>query len=243
MGTVPDITATIPGPPAVAAPKLDDDTKVTEFHLTGFSRFHNVPINPTQLIVEAIPGFLSKRPLKPGAVLASTNVMKVAAETTRTDVEQMYKQLDKPTHPLLRARVRSDRRIVFIHMGVNMRVSHFQLELQGRNEATFSCPDELGWTPIKRPIDKNNFDISTVCRTTLPLERLVEDLKQKGFGVEMSTDAGRFVCNWVYYNSLQLAKKNDTSSLFVHVPPATVYPIEKQVEFMAALLDSIVSLP
>ncbi|CAN8071625.1 unnamed protein product [Agarophyton chilense] len=243
MGTVPDFAATLQVQQAIASSNSDGDRKVTEFHLTGFSRFHNVPRNPTQSIVEALPAYLATHPLKADAVLASANILKVAAETSRTELQALYNHLDSPSHSALTLRRRPDRRVVFIHLGVNMRATDFELERQARNEATFSCPDELGWTPIKRPIDKNNSDITFVRRTSLCLEKLAEELKRKKLNVHLSTDAGRFVCNWVYYNSLTLADARDASVLFVHVPPVTVCPIDQQVRFIAELLQCIATMP
>lgn len=34
-----------------------------------------------------------------------------------------------------------------IHFGVNSGASRFAIESQAVNEATFRCPDELGWKP------------------------------------------------------------------------------------------------
>lgn len=215
---------------------------VTEFHLTGFSRFHNVPVNPTELVVTALPKYLEEAPLKNRALLASARVLKVAAKSTREELQAMYKGLDVPSHPFIVGKSRAERRIVFVHLGVNVCVNHFQLEIQGRNEATFTCPDELGWTPMKRPIDPDNCDLYSVCRTTLKLDPLISDLRRKGFKVDMSSDAGRFVCNWVYYNSLQLAEANGATALFVHVPPASVVPVGRQTQFIAALMNSIAKM-
>jgi hypothetical protein len=44
--------------------------------------------------------------------------------------------------------------------------------------------------------------------TSLPLQHLVEQLQQAGFErVQVSRDAGRFVCNYTYHKSLQLTCK------------------------------------
>lgn len=39
------------------------------------------------------------------------------------------------------------RNIFQVHFGVNSGASRFALENQAVNEATFRCPDELGWKP------------------------------------------------------------------------------------------------
>lgn len=61
-------------------------------------------------------------------------------------------------------------------------------------------------------------------------------LSKEGFDVMESYDAGRFVCNYVYYHSLRQAQKNGVKSLFVHVPLFMVINQERQLQFIAALL-------
>lgn len=243
MGTVPEAGVLQNLHPAIE--NADDKTGkcYTEFHVTGFSRFHNVPINPTDLTVKALPAYMKDNSPRNRALLASTRVLKVAAESTREELQAMYKGIDAPCHPVIVGKSRAERRIVFVHLGVNVCVNHFQLEIQGKNEATFACADELGWKPIKRPIDPNNSDLSSSCQTTLELDPLMGQMRQKGFKVDLSTNAGRFVCNWVYYNSLMLAEANGAAALFVHVPPASVVPVERQVQFIAELLDAIAAMP
>ena len=34
-----------------------------------------------------------------------------------------------------------------VHMGVNSGASKFAIERKAVNEATFRCPDEMGWQP------------------------------------------------------------------------------------------------
>jgi len=73
-------------------------------------------------------------------------------------------------------------------------------------------------------------------QTTIPVRDIVGQLKKEGFDVMESYDAGRFVCNYVYYHSLRQAQKNGVKSLFVHVPMFVVINEERQLQFIAALL-------
>lgn len=205
----------------------------TEFHVTGFKQFFNVPVNPTELVVNALPSYTAKYPLPEGATIRSTNVFTVAAKTTLRHITSLYNQYVVTSSPQQR------KRTVFVHLGVNMSISKFVLEVQARNEATFSCPDELGWTPIRQSIEKENSDITLTRRSNLDVGRLARHLAQRHFDVDVSYDAGRFVCNWIYYNSLKLAEQNESHALFVHVPSTAVVPLTEQVRFVAALLDTI----
>jgi pyrrolidone-carboxylate peptidase len=85
--------------------------------------------------------------------------------------------------------------------------------------------------------------------TDLPLAELQQRLREAGFNVAVSTDAGRYVCNWTYYRSLQASREVEREvgvkgavrcySLFVHVPSEDVLGIEEQRRFAWLLLKVI----
>lgn len=79
-------------------------------------------------------------------------------------------------------------------------------------------------------------------QTTLPVEEITKALEKKGFEVITSDDAGRFVCNYVYYHSLRFAEQNKTYSLFVHVPLFVAVDEETQMRFTASLLEVLTSV-
>lgn len=223
----------------------------TVFHITGFARFFNVPVNPTELIVHGLPHYLEQCPPKPNVQIASATVLQVSAKTVLEQLNRMYAQIKmastvlKPMSASLpphKAGLRTKNRNVFIHLGVNMGSTRFNLEWKARNEATFSCPDESGWVPLRHAIDPDNGDITCSHRTSIPLLPLVDRLTCMGHSVGISNDAGRFVCNWTYFNSLKLALVHDAHALFVHVPPASLIPIERQIKFIGDLLDCIAQL-
>jgi len=62
----------------------------------------------------------------------------------------------------------------------------------------------------------------------------------KPYEVVISTDPGRFICNWIYYQSLHFSQLNETKSLFIHVPDFSVIPFETQLAFIKELLATIV---
>lgn len=243
-------SAGLADPPSVNKSYSDEEasstlcSSETEFHVTGFQRFFNVPINPTELIVQALPDYLRHHPLKPSAHVASMTVLKVSAETTTQRLVDIYAHHAKSTQTQLLHRKRPPlHRTIFLHLGVNMRADKFYLETHARNEATFSCPDEMGWTPIRHAIDPDNSDIAVTRQTTLDAQTLLKNLTSLGYPVDISRDAGRFVCNWVYFNSLKLSGTHCTHALFVHVPPASVIHIDRQIQFVASVLDCIARLP
>ncbi|KAF7823488.1 pyrrolidone-carboxylate peptidase [Senna tora] len=54
--------------------------------------------------------------------------------------------------------------------------------------------------------------------TCLSVETITKSLKKRAYDVIISDDAERFVCNYVYYNSLRFVEQHGNKSLFVHVP-------------------------
>ncbi|KAH7277884.1 hypothetical protein KP509_38G013300 [Ceratopteris richardii] len=127
-------------------------------------------------------------------------------------------------------------------MGVNSGAQVFAIERKAFNEATFRCPDELGWQPERLPIISDDGEISHFRETDIPVQELVDSLVKRGFDVVSSDDAGRFVCNYVYYHSLSHAATHGTKCLFVHVPPFSKIDAGKQMEFMATLFEVLSSM-
>jgi hypothetical protein len=70
-------------------------------------------------------------------------------------------------------------------------------------------------------------------------------LTRRGHEVQPSLDAGRFVCNLTYYLSLlhsQLGRERDgrpLHSLFLHVPPAEVVPLHRQLHLLLDLMHEV----
>ena len=82
-------------------------------------------------------------------------------------------------------------KLVQIHFGVNSGATRFALENQAVNEATFRCPDELGWKPQRVPIVPSDGAISRTRETTPPVNELTKSLRKTGYDVMPSDDAGR----------------------------------------------------
>ncbi|KDO82373.1 hypothetical protein CISIN_1g030286mg [Citrus sinensis] len=128
-----------------------------------------------------------------------------------------------------------------IHVGVNSGSSKFALERRAVNEATFLCPDQLGWQPQQIPVVLEDGGISRSRQTSLSTEAILKFLKKKGFDVVISDDAGRFVCNYVYYHSLRFAEQKGHKSLFVHVPLFSTIDEDTQMQFVATLFEAVAS--
>ncbi|XWS58061.1 hypothetical protein CRYUN_Cryun08bG0002900 [Craigia yunnanensis] len=206
-------------------------------HVTGFKKFHGVSENPTETIVSNLKEHTKKKGLPKGVILGSCSVLETAGQGALTPLYQTLQSALTGKD----AESSSSGRIIWLHFGVNSGASRFAIEHQAVNEATFRCPDEMGWKPQKVPIIPADGGISRVRQTSLPVEEITKALAKKGYEVMTSDDAGRFVCNYVYYHSLRFAEQNGTKSLFVHVPLFLTIDEETQMKFAASLLELLAS--
>ncbi|URD80359.1 Pyroglutamyl peptidase [Musa troglodytarum] len=211
---------------------------VVTVHVTGFKKFHGVSENPTEIIVRNLKGFMQKKGLPEGLVLGSCNVLEAAGEGA---LPRLYETLQLAVAGQ-RNETSNRGQIIWLHLGVNSGATRFAIENQAVNEATFRCPDEMGWKPQRVPIVYSDGSIARVRETSLPVNEIVKALSKMGYNITPSDDAGRFVCNFVYYHSLLFAEQNGMKSLFVHVPLFLTIDEETQMEFVASLLKVLVSL-
>ncbi|KAL8442157.1 hypothetical protein Emed_007413 [Eimeria media] len=103
-----------------------------------------------------------------------------------------------------------------IHFGVNAKCSVWMLEKAAKNDARFPCKDTKGCVPESREICCS-MPFEARLRCGLPLEDVAAALEQRGHPCSTSEDAGCFVCNYLYFKSLQEAGSSGATALFVHV--------------------------
>ncbi|KAL1828737.1 hypothetical protein DCAR_0207994 [Daucus carota subsp. sativus] len=208
--------------------------KVT-IHVTGFKKFQGVAQNPTETIVTNLKNYVEKRGLAPSVTLGSCEVLETAGDGA---LPMLYKVMESGLSGEYGS---NNEQVVWLHLGVNSGSVKFAIEQQAVNEATFRCPDELGWQPQQLPIVVADGGITQTRQTCCSAEAILQFLKKDGHAVTLSDDAGRYVCNYVYYHSLRFAEQKGHKSLFVHVPLFSKIKEEAQMEFVAALLEAIAS--
>ncbi|KGN51794.1 uncharacterized protein LOC105435561 [Cucumis sativus] len=202
-------------------------------HVTGFKKFHGVAENPTEAIVSDLKAFVEEKGLPAGVTLGSCTVLDAAGDGA---LPVLQKVLESGV-----SNVTETNKVVWLHLGVNSGSTRFAIEWQAVNEATFRYADEHGWQPQKLPIVSEDGEISMIRKTSCSALVILEKLKAKSYNVILSTDAGRFVCNYVYYHSLRFAEQKGHKSLFVHVPLFSKIDKETQMRFIHSLLEAIAS--
>jgi pyroglutamyl-peptidase len=92
------------------------------------------------------------------------------------------------------------------------------LERVAINVQDARLPDNDGAQPVDAPIEPGG---PPACFATLPIRRALAALQESGLAAEISSSAGTFVCNHVFYGLMRLAarKRHRFRAGFLHVPP------------------------
>jgi pyroglutamyl-peptidase len=210
--------------------------------VTGFSVFAGVPDNPTERLARWI-----QQQQEDGALggLEQCDALEVAVlEVSAEAVDAwMSQQRQQQQHA-------GSARAVLVHLGVDSSRQQYSLERVAWNEAHFRVPDQAGHQPQHCRIDDApGRGTSCALHSSLPLRPLRDALRARGHKAEVSEDAGRFVCNYTLYRSLQMAEDAAASgqpsppaSMFLHIPPFEVIPEEQQRLFLVDLLHELCRL-
>jgi pyroglutamyl-peptidase len=215
------------------------------FIVTGFGPFGDSRQNPTTAIAERIVHFL--RVKGEHAIAASTlsMVVEVSLEAARQQVDAIFKEIGCTND---NAQLSRPSEVIILHLGVNYRGKTFQLESYAYNDADFRIPDERGYQPKHEPIIKE-IGLGEPLRTNIDIPPLVQELNRSRckYGnvakAICSTDAGRYVCNYIYYYSLSkcrgVSRFPSVRCMFLHVPPHAIADETDQLNFVVDLMVAL----
>jgi len=247
------------------------------YFITGFGPFGEVTENPTSAMIDCLLTEKNAHNPKLRHV-HMLEVVRVAASSATQQVNRMMERImDTPRINNKERRHGCDDHVVLLHLGVlnhqrrrrrhhndhgrertsvaenngahdnqSMPIS-FQLEQNAFNEAHFRIPDNDGWKPTHEQITLDK-ELGHRLLTDLNVKRIRDSLIQKGFDVFISGDAGRFLCNYIYWESLNklttaeevpIAVDCNLHALFVHVPSFDCISKDVQVAFVMELIETI----
>ena len=166
--------------------------------ITGFSAFPGAPENPTQVLVSLFKQNTSQ-------ISAKVEIEAVLLPTEYAYIDAEFSALMSKINP-----------DIALHFGLNQQATGFTLEQTARNICNVERMDIAGATPKLPEIDAQG---PTTLTSSLPLAQIHKALQQDGLPVEMSDDAGGYVCNYLFYRALQLARSSKCAMTgFIHVP-------------------------
>ncbi len=162
--------------------------------LTGFGPFPGVAENPSGWLAEALAARKPAHDVELHGHVLPTEWDAVAA-------------LAPDLHAALQPHV-------MIHFGVSPGARSLRIERSAHNQAALrhDARGRLPVTPAISPKGAARLD------TGLPVAEIAAHLRAQGFAASASPSCGRYLCNFLYYRSLEWAQAQGRDALFVHVP-------------------------
>jgi pyroglutamyl-peptidase len=177
-------------------PRLRSGIRGCRVLITGFGAFPGVPFNPTARLAAELAAV--RRP-------ALENVVRTAHvfETSYAAVERAL--------PALLTEVRPD---VVLLFGLATRTPYLRIETRALNRRSALFADVQGCHPTRAAIAPR---APMVMQGNAPHQRLAIAARQAGVPARLSHDAGRYLCNYIYWRALELTACQPLVQ-FVHVP-------------------------
>jgi pyroglutamyl-peptidase len=169
---------------------------VTTILITGFGRFPGAPYNPSEPLARAVAR--RRRP-------AFADVRRIVHI-----FETSYAAVDRDL-PKLLARHKPDIVLLF---GLAGRTPQVRIETRARNTKSILFPDVTGHRPETRSIVRG----APPAHGRAPFGRLLAAARSSRVPARLSRDAGRYLCNYVYWRALE-ASRSGTLAQFIHIPP------------------------
>ncbi len=185
--------------------------------VTGFGPFGEVRENPSGLIAEALGG------LQLPDVRVAVRTLPVTFADAPTALRDFVNSME------------SDQPCALLSLGVHPKAG-FRLERLAKARPTSAKADTMGAaSPVCNPTGielrprEASFDLEA-------FQKMLPDC-----GVQLSSDAGGYVCDWVYQHLLAHGERLAVPALFLHVPPVEFTPIAEQIAFVQEVVRALVS--
>lgn len=167
--------------------------------LTGFGPFPSVPVNASWQLVQRLAPAVRR-----------------AFPGYRFEAHMLSTEWHGGTHRLVEL-LRQTKPVVALHFGVSRKASGFVIETRGYNEHS-AVADACGVTPQAGNCLVH--DAPATLSAQLPAGLIAQRLRALGLQVEISRDAGRYLCNAALYHSLEIARRQGVGvrAGFIHLP-------------------------
>ena len=165
--------------------------------ITGFGRFPGAPFNPSGPLARAVGK--RQRP----AFAAIRRVVHI--------FETSYAAVDRDL-PKLIAQHKPD---IVLMFGLAARTPHVRIETRARNARSTLFPDVTGYRPDAREIAPGQ----PAAYGNAAFAQLLAASRRSRVRSKLSRDAGRYLCNYVYWRALEAASRSGTPlAQFIHIP-------------------------
>lgn len=161
--------------------------------ITGFEPFGDHRINPSQILVQALPDQIEEITLHKG-------ILPVHHDLAPVRIHELFIEYQPDA---------------VIAFGLAAGRPKISLERVAVNLMDYSIADNAGVTIANQPINTHG---PAAYFSTLPLPTLLAVLTEAGIPAEMSLSAGAYLCNQVFYTLM-----NEISAASTHIPAGFVH--------------------
>jgi pyroglutamyl-peptidase len=174
--------------------------------LAGFGPFPGAPVNPSGVLAKTLVH--SRHPALAGL------------HRTATVFATSYAAVDRGLPKLF-----AEKPDIVLVFGLAGRRRHVCIETCARNAVSVLFPDASGYRPPQSVI-KLRGPRALIGRT--PFAQLAGAVRSRKVPVRLSRDAGRYLCNYIYWRALERAPKGRPLVQFVHIPAVSLNPQRKR---------------
>lgn len=168
---------------------------MTNLIITSFEQFSKYKYNPTISVADRVSAIFNKDE----NFNVISEILQCKYSSIKNEVYDLYKY--KPD--------------IIISLGLGASRKSLNLEYLAQNEYSSFSPDNEGVLLQNEPIIDRGYDL----KNTLDLDNL-NNISNKNVKSEISTNAGKFMCNAnFYWNQYKINTQNlNTKFVFIHIP-------------------------
>jgi pyroglutamyl-peptidase len=174
--------------------------------LAGFGPFPGAPVNPSSLLAQAL--LRSRRPALAGL------------RRTASVFATSYAAVDRGLPNLF-----AEKPDVVLVFGLAGRRREVCIETRARNAVSVIFPDASRHRPSRSVIELGE---PAALTGHAPFVGLVSAVRARKVPARLSRDAGRYLCNYIYWRALERALNGRPLVQFVHIPGVSLTPQRKR---------------
>lgn len=168
--------------------------------ITGFGAFPGAPVNPSAALVKALAR--RRRPAFAG-VERATHVFATVYAAVDRDLPKLLAQ--KPD--------------IVLMFGLAARRRELCVEIRARNAVSLLFPDAAGSRAKRGAIVAGG---PSWRKGNAPFSRLLRAARTGAVASRLSRDAGRYLCNYIYWRALERSRDGAPLVQFIHIPSVRI---------------------
>jgi len=197
--------------------------KKLHIYLTGFGPYEEIKNNPTEKLVDNL--FQNKSEYE-------TSKTKIEfCETFEVTVDYINKNFKHIVNSVNQYNKNKNELHLIISYGLFVDGTEINIETQSTNFINDG-------NKIKQKIDKNVKE--KYIKSLTDVENIVQIInKENKSNCSVSNDAGDYLCNYIYYKTIEFCKKNENViSIFIHIPVLEKINFEKTLSFFKESINA-----